>query len=886
MKKSLLLLVAMSQSWAWAQSQAHTESKTNLNQNEIQKQSLFQNVAFKNVGPSIMSGRVVDLAVNPDNPIEFYVAYASGGLWYTNNNGTSFEPVMDTAPTLNCGSVAVDWKTGTIWVGTGEVNASRSSYAGIGILKSTDKGKSWENMGLPESHHISKIIISSNNPNEVTVGVTGHLYSKNKERGIYKTIDGGKTWNQKLFVDEETGMIDLDVATDNPKIMYATAWQKGRKAHHFTGNGKNSGIYKSSDAGENWQLISTSGSGFPNNDNVGRIGIAIYNSSIIYAILDNQNKKPSAKGEKPKDANAALFETEVIGAEVYKSIDGGTSWNKTNTDYIDGLYYSYGYYFGDITVDMKNENRIYLTGVPLLFSEDGGKSIEAIDGDNVHSDHHVVWINPKNSNHIINGNDGGVNISYDNGKHWVKCNSNAVGQFYAINVDNEEPYNIYGGLQDNGVWVGPNDFKESTSWQANGEYPYKGILGGDGMQIQIDNRNSNIVIAGSQHGNYSRLDRSKNKVSRITPMSKKGEDPFRFNWQTPVLLSSHNQDILYFGSNFLHRSMDQGDNWTIISADLTQGKKEGNVPFGTLTTISESEFQFGLLYTGSDDGLVNVSKDGGVSWSKISDDLPKDLWVSRVKASLHKKERVYVSLNGYRNDDFTPYVFVSEDYGNTWKNISGNLPSSPVNVIIEDNVNESILYVGTDNGLYISMDKGASWQDFSTGIPNVAVHDLVIQKKAKDLVVGTHGRSLYKTSIAQVQQLDAKITNKSLHLFETEKIKKSERWGASWSKWDKAYEPETDFWFYASDNGVVTITVENEDKVIVYTKTVEAIKGLNNVKYDLSLDKAIAEKWAAKNKELKLKAAKNDKYYLPIGQYKVGLSKGKEKITVDLVVVK
>jgi photosystem II stability/assembly factor-like uncharacterized protein len=547
----------------------------------------------------------------------------------------------------------------------------------------------------------------------------------------------------------------MTVAPDNSTVLYATSWQKERKAHNFKGNGINSGIYKSTDAGNTWQLLSTKESGFPNNENVGRIGVSAFNENIIYAVLDNQNKKPSVKVEKPQSANAALFETDVIGAEIYKSIDAGKSWKKTNDNYLDGLYYTYGYYFGDITVDRTNSDRIYLTGVPLLFSKNGGKSLDIIDGDNVHGDHHVVWVNPKNPNHIINGSDGGVSVSFDNGEHWTTCNSNAVGQFYSINVDEQEPYNVYGGLQDNGVWAGPSNYQESPEWLREGKYQYQRIFGGDGMQVQIDKRNPNIVYTGSQYGEYYRLDREKNKETDITPKSKKGEASFRFNWQTPILLSSHNQDILYFGSNFLHRSMNQGDSWSAISPDLTNGKKEGNVAYGTITTMSESPFQFGLLYTGSDDGLIYVSKDSGNSWNKISDNLPQNLWISRVAASAHKKERVYATLNAYRNDDFTSYVYVSDDFGQTWKNIANNLPSSPVNVIIEDNVNQDILYVGTDNGVYISLDKGTTWQDFSAGIPNVAVHDLIIQKKAKDLIVGTHGRSLYKANIALVQQIKA-----------------------------------------------------------------------------------------------------------------------------------
>lgn len=903
--------------------------------------TLFNQVEAKNIGPTIMSGRVVDLAVNPKNPTEFYVAYASGGLWYTNNNGTSFEPVMDSAETINCGSVTVDWNSGTIWVGTGEVNASRSSYAGVGVLKSSDKGKTWENLGLKDSHHISRIWVNPSNLNEIVVAAVGHLYSTNKERGIYKSTDGGKSWNQSLFVAEDTGIIDLVVSKNNPKIMFAASWQKDRKAWHFDGDGEKSGIYKSEDGGTSWKLVTTRESGFPANEGVGRIGLALFNENVIYAVVDNQNKRPKAAsknklqlmlaspgddfqnidnkqlnialkesgfGEKYRaenikkwvenagtnavleqliDANKALFETEVIGCEVYKSEDGGMSWKKTNQNYIDDMYYTYGYYFANISVDVTNQNRLYIGGVPLLFSEDGGKTFTAISKENVHADHHVTWINPNNPNHIINGNDGGINISYDNGAHWIKCNNEAVAQLYAVNVDNQENYNVYGGLQDNGVWFGPNDFEQNVAWHQEGKYPYQELIGGDGMQIQIDSRNPNVVFTGYQFGNYYRINQKEGKFEFISPKAGKEEKPLRYNWQTPILLSSHNQDILYMGSNFLHRSMNQGKSWEKISEDLTNGAKEGNVAFGTLTTISESKFQFGLLYVGSDDGKIHVSKDGGASWQLISDNLPQNLWVSRVVASSHKKERVYVALNGYRNDNFESYVFVSEDFGTNWTSISNGLTQS-INVIVEDSANENILYVGTDNGLFISLDKGAAWQDFSNGMPKVAVHDLKIQEKGKQLIIGTHGRSIYKIDISKVQELTKEILAKTLHLFKVNDRTKSERWGSQNYAWEKPSEPSQTIWFYSNVDGIVNISVTNELGMVVHTQKIEAKKGLNSFNFDYSLSKEVTEKWNKKDKNIKIKEADNKKFYLPVGKYKVLIFNGKqsESNTFEVLVPK
>ncbi len=892
--------------------------------------SLVKNIHFENIGPTVMSGRVVDIDANPDNPTEFYVGYASGGLWHTNNNGTSFTPVLDGTSTQIVGDIAVDWPSGHIWVGTGENNSSRSSYAGIGVLKSTDKGASWQHMGLSDSHHIGRILINPKDPNEVVVGVTGHLYSPNEERGIYKTMDGGKTWNRTLFVAPESGIIDLAAAPNNFNILYAAAWQKDRKAWDFIGNGQDSGIYKSTDAGTSWSLISTPESGFPTGEGVGRIGLAVYNNDIVYAVHDNQFRRVKSDektGEKKglnkddfksmttksflelndseldtflkdnnfqekyrarnvkemvqsgavkpadlalylEDANSLMFDTPVIGAEVYRSDDGGKTWKKQNEAYIDDLFYSYGYYFAQIRVDPNNKDKIYLAGVPLVSSDNAGKSFKAIDGDNVHSDHHALWIDPAMPGHLINGNDGGVNISYDDGAHWIKNNAPSVGQFYAINVDNQKPYNVYGGLQDNGVWMGPHNAEENSRWHQTGQYPWKSIMGGDGMQVQIDSRNPNIVYTGFQFGSYFRIDLESGKRAYIQPKHELGERPYRFNWQTPILLSPHNQDILYFGSNMLHRSLNQGNDWEAISGDLTGGGKKGNVAYGTLSTISESPFKFGLLYTGSDDGHIHMSDNGGGSWTRISDKLPQDLWVSRVAASKHKKERVYVSLNGYRWDDFSPYVYKSDDYGKTWKNISANLPAAAVNVVLEDPANENLLFVGTDNGLYVSLDQGTSWELFQNGIPNVAVHDLVIQPEAKHLLVGTHGRSIYKAAIGHLQEMTPERLAKELIVFELPSIRHSSRWGTARSSWSEASTPGLDIVVYTAKEGSYTASVLTPDGIEVSSFALMADRGFNIVSYDVAFSKKGKLDYLKKNK-VALKTAGNGKTYLPKGSYEV-----------------
>ena len=913
------------------------ESKTTSNTN-----ALVKNIPFKNIGPTIMSGRVVDIEINPERTSEFYVAYASGGLWYTNTNGIHFKPILDNADTINIGDIAVDWKNGTIWVGTGENNSSRSSYAGIGILKSTDQGKTWQKVGLLDSHHIGRILINPSNPNEVIIGVIGHLYSTNEERGIYKTLDGGNTWKKTLHINEKTGIIDVAFTPDDFNIMYAASWERDRKAWNFNGNGADSAIYKSTDGGATWSKITVEQSGFPIGRGVGRIGLAVFDKNVVYAVVDNQNRRPKnktnpkvnrkqltkesfevmakatllnledkklntflkinkfhkkytassvkkmiRKGEaKPmdlftylQDDNQNLFDTPVIGAEVYRSNDGGQTWARTHANYIDDFFYSYGYYFSQIRVSPKNKDHIYITGVPLLKSKDGGKTFESISAENVHSDHHSLWINPNNTQHLINGNDGGVNISYDDGLHWIKANQPSVGQFYSIYVDQQIPYHVYGGLQDNGVWMGKNTSVENTAWHQKGQYPWKMIMGGDGMQTQVDSRDTNIVYTGFQFGNYYRLDLKTSEKTSIKPKHEIGSSPYRFNWQTPILLSKHNEDILYMGANSLLRSMNKGDDWVNISKDLTKNEKKGNVPYGTLTSISESPFQFGLLYTGSDDGLIHVSRNGGSHWELISKSFPQNLWVSKVIASQHKKERVYVTLNGYRWDDFKPYIFKSDDYGKTWDAINSNLPASPINVIKEDPNNENILYIGTDHGAYASINQGKSWEGFSNGLPPVAVHDLVIQSPSNDLLLATHGRGIYKTNISALQELNKDILTHEIHLFNIKATVLTPRYGDYaniWSKFQKTFIPIN---YYVSEPTSIEIKIKSKEGKILNEFNTKVQKGINYHPYDLALNskgKAYLEK---KLTDKTLEKDQNDIYYLPIGIYEVSISNGSKEET-------
>ena len=869
------------------------------NKETLTHSSRVKNIEFRNIGPTIMSGRVVALEVNPQDPTQFYVAYASGGVWYTDNNGTSFESISDDWPTQNIGEIAMDWNNDILWIGTGENNSSRSSYSGIGILKTNADGSNWKNVGLHDSHHIGKILINPENSDHVVIGVTGHLYSNNTNRGVYVTKDGGENWNKTLYVDDISGIIDMSYTPGDFKIMYATSWEKDRKAWTFDEDGNGSGIYKSIDAGDNWTLISNNKSGFPTGVGVGRIGLAVFDKDIVYAVVDNQNFRQSTKKEEDKgltkesfigmtlerfnkisvddlksflrsnrfpskykpeaikkeinegklqpedlyrylvNANSELFDTPIIGAEVYKSIDGGNKWVKTHDSYLDGVYNTYGYYFGKIHVDPNNSEKIYTYGVPILSSDDGGKTFYRIGKENVHADHHDLWINPEKPGHLINGNDGGVNITYDDGENWIKNNSTEVGQFYAINVDYQKPYNVYGGLQDNGVWMGPHNAAVNKRWNMTGQYPWKGILGGDGMEIQIDNRNPNIVFTGYQFGFYSRLDLDSGKRKSIKPSHELGESPYRFNWQTPILLSPHNQDVLYLGSNFLHKSTDQGDNWENISEDLTNGGKKGNVPYGTITTISESPIKEGVIYVGSDDGLIHVTKNGGKTWRNISGNLPKELWVSNVFASNHDEKIIYLSLDGYRWDNFSPYVFMSKNYGKTWESISSNLPDSPINVVIEDNVNEDILYIGNDHGVYISFDQGKTWEPFSNGLTSAAVHDLVIQEDEQHLLVGTHGRSIYLADISLIQDHAIDNQQADIKIFDIKDISFSERWGTKRSTDINYFDPNLKFSIFSKMNKDGSLQIINTNKDILFEESISLDTGFNFINYNLSVSEDI-----------------------------------------------
>ncbi|MDN3203085.1 VPS10 domain-containing protein [Algoriphagus sediminis] len=795
-------------------SEADLASSIQAHQQLLEKTPLADFEA-RNVGPTNMSGRIVDIEVSSDRNT-FYIAAASGGVWKTEDNGQSFDPIFDHHSALGIGDMALAPSDDNIlWVGTGENNSSRSTYAGSGVYKSTDGGKTFEMMGLMNSQHIGQIQIHPTNPDVVWVASMGSLYSQNEERGLYKTTDGGETWKKVLYVDDNTGIIDLKIHPENPDVLLAASWERYRQAHDFIGQGKGSAIWRSEDGGETWEK---SVRGFPQNEFVGRIGFdfARSNPNVVYALLDNQgeaeqeeSEDESEKEEKKElkfedfkgmsldkalaledsdlngflrrnrfaskynasevkrqlrtgkittdqianyngdltDANAALFSAPIIGAEVYRSNDSGKSWTKVSESDIRRVYNTYGYYFGEIRASTEDENEIFILGVPLMVSRDGGKNFSRTDSiGRPHSDHQSMWINPEDSDHILLGNDGGLYRSYGGGHRWDHLNTQMpISQFYSIMTDNAQPYNIYGGMQDNGVWYGSSIGTPDRPWDP--------LMGGDGMVVAVDTRDNNIVYTGFQFGNYFRIDKENGDRGRITPGHEIGTAPNRWNWRTPARLSIHNQDIIYMGSQYVYRSMNQGRTWERISDDLTKNEKSGNVPYATLTVVEESPLEFGTLYAGSDDGNIWVTRNGGGSWNRIDSGLPQNRWVSSISPSKFQEGLVYATLNGYRYDDFATMVYKSEDYGATWTSIQGNLPNESNNIIIEDHVNPSILYLGTDHGLYVTMDGGSNWNLYQGNLPNVAIYDMVIQARENDLVVGTHGRSVYVIELEAIHDL-------------------------------------------------------------------------------------------------------------------------------------
>lgn len=866
---------------------------------QLTAESEFHGLKWRAIGPVVQGGRVVDIEVDPNNPYTFYAAYASGGLWKTSNNGVSFQPLTDAMPTMIIGDIAIDPNNSEVlWVGTGEANSSRSSYGGMGMYKSADGGASWQHMGLAASDRIARVLIDPRNSQRLLVAALGKLYTPGGQRGVFVSDDGGASWRNTLPGEGYTGAIDLVMNPANPDIVYAATWERRRTPWEFTEGGDGSGIWRSEDGGESWtRLDDRAGSGLPSGDQVGRIGLALAPSQpdTLYAVIDHQALLPEDQWDlgdralsakrlrnmseeeflaqsrdelerfvrgndfpdevtvdglismlkndelslddllaRLNEANANLFNSDIKGLELYRSDDGGKRWRKTHEQPLDGIVYTYGYYFGQVRVAPDDADTVYLTGVPIAVSSDGGKTFSGhINDPDVHVDYHAWWINPANSQHMLIGNDGGIDVTFDGGKSWLKLDAQPVGQFYAINVDMAKPYNVYGGLQDNGTLKGSSrtDWEDGPSWSR--------IFGGDGFQVQIDHDDQQTYV-GYQFGNYARL--GDGPPATMRPRAGLRETPLRYNWMTPILLSPHNADIVYFGSNKLFRSLDEGDSWTAISDDLSRSSQRGDVPFATITVIDESPQQFGLLWAGTDDGQLWLTEDGGQQWRDVSDGLPRDRWITRVVASKHQRERAYVSLNGYRNDDSTAYLYRSDDLGRRWRDISANLPAEAINVVREDPVNGDILYVGTDRSVYVSVDAGDSWQALNSGLPNVPVHDLVVHPRERELVAGTHGRSIWIADVLPLQELNAAVREQGLHVFHIDEIQFSRRWQSEPSRWfghlQEPLEAVVHFWSESDGDGSYEI-VDANDRVLKRGE-LQAQPGINRLDIVLQADEQLA----------------------------------------------
>jgi photosystem II stability/assembly factor-like uncharacterized protein len=737
--------------------------------------AVLKSLTYREIGPAIQSGRIVDLAVPLSQPYTFYVASASGGLWKTQNNGTTFTPIFDDQSVISIGDIAVaPADPDIVWVGTGEANNSRSSYWGDGVYKSVDGGKSWTNMGLKDSHHIGRIVIHPENSDIVYVAALGHLYSFNEERGLYKTTDGGQTWKKVLYISEKVGVVDVCMNSSKPDVLFAAAYDKQRLPWHFEEGGEGSAIYKSVNGGETWVKLS---GGLPEGK-IGRIGLDIYrkNPDIVYAAIENANTRPPTEEEikRAREQDREPQKTPV-GGEVYRSEDGGTTWVKMNAEK-DNIGGRPGYYYGQIRIDPNDDMTIYVLSIPVYRSTDGGKTWGKGRAGNVgagtHSDHHALWIDRQNSNHMILGNDGGLAMTYDKGKSWDFYDNLPLAQYYAIGVDMETPYNVYGGLQDNGSWKGPSNSLYGRITRDE----WLSVGGGDGFYNQVDPNDSRWLYNESQFGNIQRVDQKTGITQSIRPQRKEGDPEFRFNWNSPIHISPHNSKIIYFGGNVLFRSMNKGENWRIISPDLSTNDAvkiagKGNIQYCTITTISESPIVPGLIWVGTDDGKLWITQNGGASWKDLTDfsqnaGAPVDYWVSRVFASNFKKCTAYVSKTGYRRDDFRPFLYKVTDFGKKWTSISGNLPNEPVNVVVEDRKNPKLLFVGTEMAVYVSIDGGQKWVQMKNNMPTNAVHDLLVHPRENDLVVGTHGRGIFITNIAPLQELNAEALAKDVFLFD------------------------------------------------------------------------------------------------------------------------
>ncbi len=795
--------------------------------NQTITEALFKSLQFRALGPAIMGGRIDDFAVAANNPHIIYVATASGGVWKTSNNGTTWEPLFDNQPVSSIGDVTLaPSNPDIVWVGTGEANNRQSSSWGNGVYKSTDGGKTWEHVGLKDSHHIGRIVIHPQNPDIVYVAATGHLWGPNQERGLYKTTDGGKTWTNTKFINEDTGFIDVAMDPSEPETLYAAAYQRRRTSFGFNGGGPGSGLYKTTDGGATWTKLAN---GLPAGD-AGRIGIDIWlkDPKVVYVTYEHATE-----------------------SGIYRSDDKGATWQKMSNTNPRPMYYS------QIRIDPQNDQRLYVLGASWYVSENGGKGFTPNRFLPIHGDFHALWINPANPNHMIAGSDGGIYFSYDKGKTWDFINTIPLGQFYEVGFDFRKPYWIYGGLQDNGSWSAPS----ATLTQlgvTNDEWVRVG--GGDGFYTQVDPNNPDIVYAESQNAGIFRLNRAPSEAKSIRPQAPDGER-FRFDWNAPILISPHDARTIYLGGNRLFISNNRGDDW-VWTPDLTKSEDRdklaimGTVPkanvlsghdgqetFGHVVTIAESPVKKSLLWVGTDDGNLQISRDGGKTWKNVIDKVPgvpANTYVTRVIASHAREGRAYVSFDGHRNDDFKPYVFMTENFGESWQALTNGLPH-PAHVIREHPRNPNLLFVGTEFGLWVSFNRGATWLPFKSNLPTVPVDDIAIHPRENDLILGTHGRSIWVLDdITPLEQMSENVAANAAQLFD---IRPTTAWriynhkGSTGNKTFAAQNPPygalISYYLHDKPSEVVKLTISDKSGKVIREMTGTSDPGVQRVVWDL-----------------------------------------------------
>ena len=718
---------------------------------------------YRELGPTRQGGRVVSFAVSQQDPFVYFVGAGPGGLWKTVNNGNTFESIFDNEETSGIGHVAIaPSDQNIVWVGTGESNLRNSTQYGNGVYKSTDGGKTWSNKGLQKTHHIGKVIIHPENPNVVYIAAQGQYYTDNKERGVYKTTNSGNSWKKVLSIKHgkiHVGVTDLVMDPRDSNVLYATSYQRIRRPWGFSGAGPKSGIYKTVDGGKNWKKLS---GGLPSGL-LGKIGLAIFprNPDILYAIIEDANSPEMSYEERWIEIkNGKPSSKPTVGNIVYRTDDAGLSWRQASEGNVGGR----PNYYGQIIVDPNDDKVIYVLSEKVDISRDSGKTWKRAfeyGGDN-----HVLWINPKDSRHMLLGYDYGFARSYDSGKNWIHFDNISMAQLYAISIDMDFPYNVYGGMQDFGTWKGPSTKK--------GRFPirfedWEHVLGGDGFYSQVDPTNNRWLYCESQFGELARNDQ---KTGERKPIRYKGNKDLRFNWSAPILISPHNPKLIYHGSNILLKSSNMGEKWEEISPDLTKNDSSKNGGresrrYCTITTISESHIQSGVIWVGTDDGNIQLTVDGGKNWKLLNGKIPNnpEYWVSRIIASHHDAGTAYITFTGRHRTDFKPYIFKTSNYGENWKSIAANLPDEPINVIREDHKNPKLLFVGTDRTIHASIDGGLRWHEMKNNLPTIPVHDLVIHPRENDLVVGTHGRGFYITDITPLQEINKDLLNQDVHLF-------------------------------------------------------------------------------------------------------------------------